>query len=98
MIVQEYEGARGKDWVKMAVSLEGGGRAALFIEAAVVTTCGHGKVYERSISAEVACTSKVCKEDLDELEWAIRGKEEPAMSLAWRTVDQLLVHEGDPCQ
>lgn len=94
MIVSSFTDTRGDNSVKMDVALEGHGKAVLYIDAHVHMECDeHGKTYINHIEGEVACSTKLNKEDLDELELAIRGWPDPAHKLAWRTVRELsLIH------
>lgn len=98
MIVSSFTDIRGDNSVKMDVALEGHGVAALYIDAHVTIECEeHGKTYVNHIEGEVGCTHRMSKEDMDEVEAAIRGWPEPANRLAWRTVRQIIKAKGDLC-
>ena len=98
MIVSSFSDTRGDNTATMHVALEGDGVAALYIDAYVHMECPeHGKSYINHIEGEVACTTRLDKQDLNDLEAAIRGWPQPAHSLMWRTVRQILSVQGDQC-
>lgn len=98
MIVSSFTDTRGDNTVSMDVALEGHGKAALYIKAAIHIRCEeHHRSYLHEIEGEVACNTKLDKEDMDDLEMAIRGWPEHGNRLAWRTVRQILKLQGDQC-
>lgn len=98
MIVSSFSDTRGDNTAKMDVALEDDGVVALWIDAKVHIVCPeHGKDYINHIEGEVSCTTRLNKQDLDEVELAIRGWPDPAHSLMWRTIRQLIQVQGDQC-
>jgi hypothetical protein len=98
VIVSSFSDTRGDNVAKMDVALEDDGVAALYIDAYVQVSCAeHGKEYTNHIEGEVGCTWKVSKQDLDDLEMAIRGWPESGNRLMWRTIRQVIEMKGDQC-
>ena len=99
MIIKEYDFYRGdEEKIHMGVALEGGGTAALYIEGVVFSHCvTHDQRLRHEIDLHVEGGSKMSKQEMDEVEAALRGDREAAESLGWRTVSQVLKTQGDLC-
>ena len=97
MVIQTYEVTRESDDLRVIISLEDKGVATMFLEGTIHTEC-HGRRYKHKIKMNVAHTSALGGDDMNDLEDAIRGKQEAAAALAWRTADRVLRKQGDPCR
>lgn len=85
--------------MSLTIELVGDGSANVGLDAVVQWRCRHNVDHQYPIHGEFHVDHRMEGEDLNDLEWAIRGRQDAAERLAWRWGSEVALKRAkDPCE
>lgn len=95
-VVQQYWFGNNPT-LQASFALVGGGVCEIYLEGGVATRCRHGVRHQWPVDAEVRVDHHLCNDDLELVEWAIRGRRLAADRYCRQLIKEM-VRMPDPCE